>query len=81
MRRLEEASKNDAKKECTKVGQKCVFRRLGGRVNEIMLAWRRGVAGYAALLGRQEPPIIKTDKTLRTKPYTEKLLTESECRE
>ena len=25
--------------------------------------------------------LIKTESTLRTKPYTEKLLTESECRE
>ena len=28
LRRLEEASKNDAKKEAQKVGKKCVFRRL-----------------------------------------------------
>ena len=27
----------------------------------------------------QGSPIIKTEETLRTKPYTEKLLTESEC--
>ena len=42
LRRLEEASKNDAKKNALKLCKKCVFRRLGGRVNEIMLAYRRG---------------------------------------
>ena len=69
------------KKSAQKVGKKCVFRRLGGRFYEIMLDHVGAPAGYAALLGRQEPPIIKTEKALRRKPYTEKLLTESECRE
>ena len=30
------------KKSAQKVGKKCVFRRLGGRVNEIMLGLQRG---------------------------------------
>ena len=34
---------------------------------------------YAALRWPQGTPIIKTKETLRTKPYTEKLLTEGEC--
>ena len=86
LRRLEEASKTDTKKGAQIVGKKCVFRRLGGRVNEIMLALHGGRAGDAGLLRRQEPPIIKTEKALRRKPYTQKkylqrVSAESECRE
>ena len=73
------------KKSAPKVGQKCVFRRLGGRVNEIMLASRRGTRRYAALLRRQEPPIIKTESTyegnLTQKNYLQRVSAESECRE
>ena len=69
------------KKSALKVGKKCVFKRLGHVQNEIMLATRPYVVGDAALLRRQEPPIIKTNNTLRTKPYTERVSAESECRE
>ena len=36
------------KKSAQKVGKKCVFRRLGGRVNEIMLALHGGRSSAGA---------------------------------
>ena len=82
LRRLEEASKNEAKKECTKSQQnkKCIFRRLWGCVNEIMLASRGGLTGVRSSGGPGESQLIETEKALRRKPYTEKKFTESECR-
>ena len=59
----------------------CVFRRLGGRFYEIMLGYVGRPPGVRSSGGPGESPLIKMEKALRRKPYTEELLTESECRE
>ena len=82
LRRLEEALKSDAKKNAQKVGQKCVFRRLGGRVNEIMLA----LSGVRSSAGARGKPTYQdgeslTKETLHRKNNLQRVSAESECRE
>ena len=59
-----------------------VFKRLGYVRMKLCYdpaAIGAGIGGDRRSGGPQGSPIIKTKETLRTKPYTEKLLTESEC--
>ena len=74
------------KKCAQKVGKKCVFRRLGGRVNEIMLA-PRGVRRSASPPGTpnyQDGEYLTKETLHRKTTYREcmqRVSAESECRE
>ena len=73
------------KKSAQKVGKKCVFRRLGGRVNEIMLGYVGAAAGYAAPAGPGKAHLSRRRKpyegNLTQKNYLQRVSAESECRE
>ena len=74
LRRLEEASKNEAKNECTKSRQKV---RLEGSWGPF-LADHVGEPFGTQLTRSRGKPTYQDGEYLRRKLYTEKLLTESE---
>ena len=73
------------KKSAQKVGKKCVFRRLGGRFCDYVGLAAGDLAGYAALLRRQEPQLsrrtVPYERNLTQKNYLQRVSAESECRE